>query len=282
MRRILWIAVLLLLLTPVLAQNDDEEIPSHVIVISMDGVRPDGLRQAYTPNLDNLLENAAYSWEAETVLPSATIPAHASMLTGLDVDEHGVDHNNYSTELIAYPTFISLAADAGFSTAMIVGKEKFDQFNIHDETYYEFARVGDGSVIDVAIFRLDAGDRVLFLNLPNPDFFGHSTGWMSETYINELWSTDYQIGRLLDALDERGILETTLLIITSDHGGHDMEHGSAIPEDVLIPMIIAGYGVDAMELEGDINVTQVAATVLTALELPVPEDMTEPIVYHEE
>ena len=128
--------------------------------------------------------------------------------------------------------------------------------------------------------RLDAGDTVLFLHFPNPDFFGHRNAWMSETYINELYSTDHQIGRLLDALEERDILESTLLIITADHGGHDKVHGSDLPEDMLIPMIVAGYGVDAMEFDDDVYITQVAATVLTALQIAIPDNMDDPIVYH--
>ena len=235
-------------------------------------------KMPYTPRLDALLDNAAVSWSSETVFPPATIPAHASLLTGLDVEAHGVNHNNYSLDKIEVPTFLSILADAGYSTAMIVGKEKMDQFHIHEDTYYEFPRLGDGSVVHAGITRLDAGDTVLFLHFPNPDFFGHSTGWMSESYINELYSTDYQLGRLLNALEERDILESTLLIITADHGGHDQEHGSNIPEDMLIPMIITGFGVEAVELE-DSRITQVAATVLSALDVPVPETMDEAIGY---
>jgi arylsulfatase A-like enzyme len=36
---------------------------------------------------------------------------------------------------------------------------------------------------------------------------------------------DHELGRLLDALDRRGVLETTVVIITSDHGEHFGEHG---------------------------------------------------------
>ena len=271
-----WIVLFLFFIATTV--HSQESLPSHVIVISLDGARPDAMQDAYMPHLDALLINAAYSWTAETVFPPATIPAHASMLTGLPVEEHGITHNDYSEELIEHPTFLSLAAEMGFPTAMIVGKEKFVQFHTNEQIYYEFAQLGDGSVVDAGIERLDEGDTVLFLHFPNPDFFGHSTNWMSETYINELYSTDYQMGRFLDALAERDILDSSLFIITSDHGGHDDEHGSNIPEDMLIPMIIFGYGVDTMTLE-NIRLTQVASTVLSALDIPIPETMDEPIIY---
>jgi phosphopentomutase len=192
----------------------------------------------------------------------------------LSVEEHGVDENNYNTETLDLPTFLSIASEAGIPSAMIVGKNKLDQFHYPDSVYYEFATSGDSSVVDAAIQRLILGDRLLFVHLPNPDYFGHSTGWMSESYLYELGNTDRQIGRLLTALDELGVLETSLIIITADHGGHEQEHGY-LPEDQTIPLILAGYGVQAGTILEDSEISQVAATVLWALDLPVPADMDE-------
>jgi len=84
---------------------------------------------------------------------------------------------------------------------------------------------------------------VIFAHFPNPDYFGHLTGWMSEIYLNQLRLTDSQVGRLLDTLDARGLTDKMLIILTADHGGHGFGHGDDIPEDRLIPWIIAGPGV---------------------------------------
>jgi predicted AlkP superfamily pyrophosphatase or phosphodiesterase len=250
---------------------------SHVIVISMDGARPDAILQVDTPVLQSLAAGGAATWQAQTVLPAVTVPAHASMLTGLEVAEHGLDNNNYNSEALGLPTFISLAAESGYLTAMVVGKNKLDQFHYPENVAFTFATLGDRSVIDAAIAALDDGVQVLFVHLPNPDFFGHLSGWMSPQYLAELPNTDAQIGRLLQALEERQIRDSTLLIITADHGGHDKKHGGDIPEDRLIPMIINGFGVQAgVELE-NVSVTQVAATVLYALQMPIPADMAEPM-----
>jgi predicted AlkP superfamily pyrophosphatase or phosphodiesterase len=250
---------------------------SHIIVISMDGARPDAILQVDSPVLQSLAAGGAATWQAQTVLPAVTVPAHASMLTGLEVAEHGLDNNNYNNEALGLPTFISLAAERGYLTAMIVGKNKLDQFHYPENVAFTFATSGDSSVIDAAIDALDDGVQVLFVHLPNPDYFGHLSGWMSPQYLAELPNTDAQIGRLLAALEERQILDSTLLIITADHGGHDRKHGGDIPEDRLIPMIINGFGVQAgVELE-NISVTQVAATVLYALQMPIPDEMAEPI-----
>jgi arylsulfatase A-like enzyme len=233
-----------------------------------------------TPNIDRLVERGAVSWQAQTIFPPVTVPAHASMLTGLDVDEHGILHNSYSTETLEPPTFVTTAYDAGYRAAMIVGKNKLEQFHQREGMPFIFALVGDRTVVDAVIEHLNDGYEVIFAHFPNPDFFGHLIGWMSDTYLYELTNTDAQIGRILDELEALEIDDSTLIIITADHGGHDRVHWRNQPEDMLIPWLIAGPGVIAgQELGDDIRVTDTAFTVLCALGLPLPQtDSGRPVI----
>ncbi len=287
MRR--WLSLLLwflwivpsLSIAPIIAIDEKPQPQNgitHVLVISMDGVRPDAVQQIAAPVLLSLADSGAVDWDAQTVYPPVTVPAHASIFTGLDVEEHGIDHNDYTTERLGIPSFLSVAAEAGWRTSMIVGKNKLDQFHYPVELVdYFFAELGDRSVVDAAIERLQAGYEILFVHFPNPDYFGHSRGWMSESYLFELGNSDFQLGRLLDALDELGIADTTLILLTSDHGGHGTVHGADIPEDMNVPLIVAGPGViPGAQLE-DATVTQVTPTVLWQLNLPPAEGMAAPL-----
>lgn len=238
---------------------------THVIVISIDGARPDAILQANTPVIQELARTGAVDWQAQTVSPPVTVPAHTSMLTGLDTLEHRVLHNNYSTARLSNPTFISLAQSDGYRTAIVAGKEKFLQFHQDYNTYYEFVRTGDFGVTDNAIELLYDGYEVLLVHLPNTDFFGHLTGWMSGTYIYELSNTDANVGRIIDTLDDLNIRDTTLIIITADHGGHNTYHGLNIPEDLTVPLILNGAGIEPNTVLEDTNITQIASTVLLAL-----------------
>lgn len=275
--RLLTILSLLLWGHVILAQDSTPALPeiTHVIVISMDGARPDAILQAQTPIMHDLADNGAVDWQAQTIFPSVTIPAHTSLLTGLDPTEHGVTHNNYSEDRIQAPSFISIAQEAGYKTAIVAGKEKFIQFHQDEDTFYEFVRTGDPGVADKTIELLREGYEVLLVHLPNTDFFGHSTGWMSDIYIYELRNTDKNIGRIVDTLNELDILDTTLLVITADHGGHGFSHGQNIPEDMTIPMILYGAGIAPHTKLENTAITQVAATVLQALDLQPTADMTD-------
>lgn len=248
---------------------------THVIVISIDGARPDAIQMIDAPHLQSLAETGAVDWESQTIHPSVTVPAHTSLLTGLNIMQHGVFHNEYRDEKINLPSFITIAAENGIPSAMIVGKEKLHQLHTREDVFYEFATRGDGSVVGIAIERLQAGDQLLFVHLPNPDFFGHGHGWMTDFYLSELEITDFHVGRIIEALDELGIRETTLIVVTSDHGGMGYGHGSLAPEDMTIPLIFNGAGIPAGTILENTEITQVAPTILSLLGFDYPDRMDE-------
>ncbi len=275
--------LVMLVILPVAAQDDTDlpepPLPSYVLIVVVDGLRSDAIAEAETPNFDTLIEIGAADMEAETVFPPATLPAITSILTGYDVEQHGVDWNSDEAMTIETPTMLTLAQEAGYRAAMVTGKTLLNQLHQRDDVVYEEGLLGDRSVVDRAIELLEDGYEVLFIHFPNPDFFGHRRGWMSDIYLFELEETDRQLGRLLAALDTLGIAEEALIIVTSDHGGSDFDHGADIPEDMLVPWIIAGVGVaQGAELE-DISVMDTAATALWTLDLPLPEDLSgRPVV----
>ncbi len=172
--------------------------PSRVLLISLDGTRPDGILKAETPNIQALAARGAVSWQAQTIFPPDTLPSHTSMLTGLTPDQHGVDWNFtwFGCPPIESSTVLTLAEQAGYSTAMVAGKGKFCHFIQSEGLDFTFAQQGDRSVADRVIEVLDEGYEVIFAHFPNPDYFGHSTGCMSDTYLLELSNTDTQDGRV--------------------------------------------------------------------------------------
>jgi len=244
--------------------------PPPVVIISIDGLRADALAQARVPNLQALTRRGAYSLQAQTIFPPATLPAHASMLTGLPPAAHGVDWNDYLPErgVITSTLFLSARA-AGLRTVLVAGKEKFAHFDAPGALdAYVFATGGDQDVVDQALVQAQAGFGLLVVHLPNTDYFGHLTGWMSETYLFQLTRTDEAVGRLLAALPA-----DTLVIVTADHGGLGLTHGLRRPEDMTIPWLIAGPRVRAgYALTTPVSVMDTAATAACVLGLALPPE----------
>jgi arylsulfatase A-like enzyme len=247
------------------------------LILSLDGLRPDALDPDRTPTILALADSGAFTLTAQTVHPSATLPAHGSMLSGYGVEEHGLTWNDYIPQngFILTPTVFSVAHDGGFHTEMVVSKEKLVHI-ASPGTVDEFTYVpgGDYAVAEQAGVAIVDGFDVLFVQFPGPDTAGHEAGWMSPIYLGTVAHSDEAVARVLAALDTAGLRDSTLIILTSDHGGHDTLHGSSLPEDMTIPWIVAGPGVvPGTRLLSPITVYDTAATALWALGLPLPSDL---------
>jgi predicted AlkP superfamily pyrophosphatase or phosphodiesterase len=245
-----------------------------VVIISVDGLRPDALEQADTPVLDTLKSSGAYT-TAHAVVPSVTLVNHASMLGGMTPDKHGIFWNSDDTGLgkITGPTLFSLAHEAGYTTAMVVGKPKLEDLVLPNSVdNYIYAGFTDAQVTGQILTLLQTGlPHVLFIHLPDVDSAGHSAGWMSTIQLWTLSWTDSSIGEIVAALQAGGYLNQTLLIITADHGGSGKDHGSTSPEDTLIPWLAVGPGIPAGRLlQQDVVIYDTAATALYALNIPIP------------
>lgn len=97
----------------------------RVIVVSVDGLRPDAIEAADARTIKKLIERGAFCARAQTIRPSITLPSHTSMLTGLDFKRHGVVWNNYRAGYIVHPTVFSVTAQLGKKSAMLFSKDKF-------------------------------------------------------------------------------------------------------------------------------------------------------------
>jgi predicted AlkP superfamily pyrophosphatase or phosphodiesterase len=249
--------------------------PRRVLILSIDGLRPDAIARAPMPNLLELMQSGAYSLAAQATFPSATLPNHASMLTGQCPAKHGVNWNDYIPEYgyAAGPSIFTLAKDAGLRTIMIVGKEKLRQVT-HPETTDVYRYINDRDLVIAAkiIPELQNGFDLAFVHFPTADWMGHLYGWLSPEQFSVLRRADEALGNILAALEESGLREETLLIISSDHGGRERSHGSRHPEDMTIPWVIHGPGVSPGELNISINTIDTAATAAWALNLSIPPE----------
>ena len=255
---------------------------ARVLIISIDGLRPDLIDLAPMPILTALMQEGAYTLDAQTVHPSATLPAHASMLTGLCPDQHGVNWNDYIPEngYAQGTSIFALAKQAGLYTVMIVNKEKLRQVT-PPETTDVFLYVNDRDVViaEQAAPILEKGFDLAFVHFATTDAMGHVYGWLSPEQLSVVRRADEAIGALLTALDEAGLREDTLIIVTADHGGHEDFHGTWLPQDMTIPWAVIGPEVIPQYLTQPVNVTDTAATAAWALKFPpLPDAAGLPIL----
>ena len=250
--------------------------PPKVALLSIDGLRPDAIISGVAPNILALALRGSYTWSAQTVYPSTTLPGHTSMLTGLDPIAHGVDFDMYrDTFTLKVPTVLSLVHAAGGRSVMVVGKDKFRQLSAPGGTdSFVIATRGDADVANEVIALLPAGFEMLFAHFPDVDVCGHTNGWMSSDYFDRVRKADEAVGRVLQALPP----ETTV-ILTADHGGKDTVHGTRQALDMTIPWIVAGPRVVRRgPLTRPVRTIDTAVTILHLLGITAPGNVTGSVV----
>jgi len=231
-------------------------VPTHpsrrVLLISIDGLRPDVLLRANAPRLRELMARGSFSMWAQTTPVAVTLPSHVSMLTGVTPAKHGVEWNRdlpLSQRVYpARPTLFELAKHAGYTTAMAAGKSKFSALLKPGTLNWWFVPplpvVPDSFVTAIVLHWIATHPpEVLFVHLPQVDNTGHDKGWGSPQQIAAVENADRCVGRILDALQSRHLLDSTVVLVTADHGGAGTSHGPDDPRSRHIPWILAGPGV---------------------------------------
>lgn len=259
----------------------------HVVVISIDGLRPDVLLRAKAPNIRALTEHGSFTFWAESTDLAITLPTHVSMLTGVPPSKHQVlwnDDRDVNPSMLAVPTLFDLTKKAGFSNAMVVGKRKLAIMARPGMVDWLNAPEGkakpDALTVSARAAEILRQHRpsVLFVHFPDPDSVGHAAGWGSPAQVAVADRADQGVGTIVAALRELGLSDKTLLIVTADHGGSGRSHGAKFPFSHYIPWIAVGPGVRenydlTLEPKLAVRVVDVFATALNFLGVAIPADV---------
>jgi arylsulfatase A-like enzyme/Flp pilus assembly protein TadD len=237
--------------------------PPNVVLVTLDTTRADHLgvygdRRARTPNLDRLAAGGVVFERAVTVAP-LTLPAHASLLTGLYPFAHGVRNNGNFALRADVPTLATALQGAGYRTAAFVSAFVLDRrsglsrgFDVYDDRL-DLERRGDATVAAAARWMADtaADARPFFVWVhlydphdpydPPPPY---REAFAGRLYDGEIALDDDAIGTLLARLPAGG-RDRTAIAVAGDHGESLGEHGEAThglfvyESSIRVPMIIA-------------------------------------------
>ncbi|MDR9447528.1 MAG: alkaline phosphatase family protein [Balneolaceae bacterium] len=240
----------------------------HVIFIGVDGLSPDGIREASTPALDRLMSEGSYSLSARGVRPTNSSPNWGSMLMGAAPEQHGVTSNGWREDRQPYPPTTKVGNRGWFPTIfdliqdqrpeMEVGtvyhwKGFQNLFNRETPDYEKHGRTEEITT-EIAIDYIESQKpNYLFVHLDHVDAAGHRDGHGSQPYYASVTKADSLIGLLLDALDET-FGDSYVVMVSSDHGGVGFGHGGDSLAEIEIPWIIAGQGIKSgLDLQSRIN-----------------------------
>ncbi len=268
------------------------EYNKKVLVIGIDGVRPDVLADVETPHLDALIAQGTYSDRAITGLPTVSGPSWSSMLTGVWPDKHGVTSNDLEgSRYDEFPDFLTrielacpdlnsfVVADwqplvASASGGPVIG-EAPDVKVVLDG--YELGwDVADDSSVTIAVQHLQRADPdAAFVYLGNPDEASHQAGSIGVEYRAAIALADEQVGRLMAAIRARPNYhsEDWLVLVSTDHGRRaDGGHGG--PSAVERTIFYLASGPSAVRGDPGLipEIVDVAVTALAHLGIAIQRE----------
>lgn len=247
-----------------------------VIVILADGMRPDSIPGI--ANAERIISESAYAADALTVSPSVTLPCHISLFHSVTPARHGTTTNTYMPQVRPIDGLCEVLKKAGKKCAVFYNWEEIRDVSRPDSLahscFYSGRKIGykeaGEEITEEAIRYLKKYDTdFTFIYFGYPDMAGHSHGWMTDEYLEAIQSSWDNTEKIMDALGDG-----YTYIITADHGGHDRTHGTEMPKDMLIPIIIKGEGFEPGSVLENANIMDIAPTVANLLDVE-PDDEWE-------
>ena len=222
----------------------------RILLVGIDGVRLDRLRDASTPHLDALT--------AEGFLTSATIPPvnrtmsgamWSTILTGVWADRHGVRYNWWpSRRLVRFPDVLQQVTRAeGDVFAAVswapIGMRAGCGPILRTPSFVPERRLttlrswerADDAVTAHAVERLaDPAIRAGFVCLGQADMAAHFHG-AAERYRAGIEACDALLRKLVDAVHARADADEWTILVTTDHGHRDAGgHGTRTEAETTV------------------------------------------------
>jgi len=274
----------------------------NVLLVTLDTTRADrigcyGYAKAKTPNLDFLALNGVRFSNAYCQVP-LTLPSHCSILTGTYPIYHKV-HNNGSYYLSgSHVTLAEILKERGYETAAFVSSFTVDSrfgldqgFEVYDDKFQEdeiiktfrserradrvfssFSNWVDKNAEQKFLCWVHFYDPHLPYDPPSP----FKEEFSDRPYDGEIAYMDLYVGKTIEKLREKNILDKTLIILAGDHGEGlgekgEYDHGIFIYDNTLkVPFILYGEKnlPQGMTINSRVRLIDVMPTLLEMLKIP--------------
>jgi len=295
-----------LLLLALTALNIVSSTKNRVILIGIDGFNPSCIKNASNyENLQWMRDNGASTDRARTIIQTVSAPGWTSITCSLDPVDTGIINNEWLPpwSLKNVTEDITPASGTKHTFPCIFQAIKDQNPNLTTRFYYDWDWLGflgnanntegrfvddemfcandnafeqalcDAKLVNKTLFNIEAGDHAdfFFLYIGALDEVGHEKSWCSPLYEIYIGIIDDYIGMIKKKLESKGILNSTYIMLTADHGGKPGEynHGEQNDSNILIPFYMVGPNIKkGYNIDGVHNM-DAAPTILKMLGLPV-------------
>ncbi|MGL4735920.1 MAG: alkaline phosphatase family protein [Cellulosilyticaceae bacterium] len=258
-----------------------KNVAQRVFILGIDGAG-NAIRDAYTPHIDALLKESMYTYEGMTSIPTISGECWGSLFHGVGPEKHGLTNERADTELYdeqsAYPSFMKVirVSDPSCKLASFSAWDPINRGIIEGSSNCHLETAGDEVLVERIVDYIKNNDaKVVFVQLDAVDGAGHTYGYRTPKYYEQITEVDAWVGKMIAAIKDADYYDESAIIVCADHGGgggHFYSHGSDHYLDTTIFWSYKGAGMtQGQVIKNQVHIKDTAAVVLDALGVSLPE-----------
>lgn len=247
----------------------------YVAVVGIDGIGNFNTKTP-TPNFDKIFENGAVTNYGLSMDPTISAQNWGSMLLGAEPIVHGLTNNSLTTQIhdnALLPSLFKRIKNA-LPDSTFASYCNWNPINLglieKDVDVDKYTNSSDKELTDKVTECVKNKPTFLFVHFDETDGAGHKYGYGSPEHLQTITYEDEQTGRIYKAYEDAGMLDETLFIVISDHGGYERSHGGYSDTEKYIFFGASGKGIKKSEVK-EMRTVDLYATVLYALGIDIPE-----------
>lgn len=271
------------------APEEEKDLPKHVILVGFDGLSAYCLNNgADMPTFRKMMAEGASTLENRSILPSSSACNWASMFMGAGPELHG--YTEWGSRVPELPSRV-VNADNRFPNIFGLYRDKAPKAEIGyifgwegmnylvDTLAINYRRLvpmtpeNPGGLTSVAVqYIKEKKPDLCAIIFDEPDGTGHSKGWSSPEYYSMVHHLDSCLAQVVNAVQEAGIMDETVIILSADHGGIETGHGGKTMNEMQTPIVFYGKNVKkGYKIPESTMVYDIAGTIAYLLDVQQPQ-----------
>jgi predicted AlkP superfamily pyrophosphatase or phosphodiesterase len=240
----------------------------HVVFIGLDGWGANFVSKADMPTVKRMIAGGASTMECWNVLPTNSWPNWSSLFSGAPPELRTQEN---------FPSIFSILKEQQPEKTAVFFYEWGDLVRIFTAGSTDMRgglQSNAESAQAVAAYIKDKKPAFTAVVFNEPDSTGHSQRWGTAKYYAKLTEMDALVALIEQGVKDAGIYDTTVFMLSADHGGVLWGHGFNTPRQRRIPLIIYGSGIKENFVIPPASICDIAPTMALLLGLKMPPQWT--------
>jgi len=245
----------------------------HLVFFILDGWGGYYIPKSNMPAVKQMMSKGAWTLDARCILPSVSWPNWSTLYYGAPPEQRKKDD---------FPSIFTIVNKNERTKKSILFYEWDELLKINSVETIEKQKIHSDidSAQKIAAYIKEQKPVFTAIGFDEPDHTGHTTHWGSRAYYAKIKEMDNIIAVIEQAYKDAGIYDSTVFVLTADHGGFFDTHKLNILKNRRIPVIFYGSGIkEGFVITSWVNNYDVTPTIAALMGLEIPPEWPGRILY---